>query len=408
MLTYANPLICLSLILLIINPLRSLTVEIMKARNVGGLFISIAALAAIAPQSAAQTPVQLRGCQNFVTSLASQISPVPRVSIAVGPGENRPNGLGVVNWRTSDGAVSGTCLVAPNGEVLEYSKNRATTPPGAGAGLETNWGNRLTGGFDGEVLSGSPVTLFSRPNPSGRPIGQLPPGDQVTFTRSYIDSGVTWLLARGGRGQEGWLDARRVTQRSSGTGGNYGGNPAVEYKWGNDIRPYRDQVTPGAAADVLSRPSRTSSRSVGLVGGGETVTLYRSHTGEGMTWLLARGPRGQEGWINSRRLVQGGNTQAGGSNPQVEYNWGQPIRPYQTQILSSSLLGQLLGAGAPTTLELQSRPSKEQPISYVGKVSASEPVSVTRRFSDGVTDWVLIRGSRGQEGWINSRRLSQY
>jgi SH3-like domain-containing protein len=341
-----------------------------------------------------------------VSSLSGYISTVPRVNILVNPIENRPNGFALVGWRTSDGAVYGNCLVAPNGEVFEYKKDRVGTP-GSNLGVESNWGQRLTGGFTGEVLPGPPVTLYSRPSPSGQPMGQLPGGDQVTFTRTYTDGGVTWYLARGGRGQEGWLDARRVTQRGSGTGGNYGGNPAVEYSWGNNISPYRDQIVPGPALDILNSPSRANARSVGLVGGGENVTVYRSYTGEGTNWLLVKGARGQEGWINSRRLTQS-NAQGGGSNPQVEYNWGQPIRPYQTQVLSSSLLGQLLGAGAPSTLELQSRPNKEQPIRYVGSVSASEPVTVTRRFSDGTVDWVLVRGSRGQEGWLNSRRLSQY
>jgi hypothetical protein len=298
----------------LINHLRSLTVKTMKARNFGGLFIAVATLAAISPQASAQTQAQLRGCQNFVSSLSGYISTVPRVNILVSPLENRTDGLAVVGWRTSDGTVSGNCVVAPNGEVFEYRKDRARRPGGSAGAVDVNWGQRLTGGLTGEILSGPPVTLYSRPNSTGQPIGQLPAGDQVTFVRSYIDGGVTWLLTRGGRGQEGWLDARRVTQRN-----------------GSDS-----------------------------------------------------------------------------SNPQVEGNWGQAIRPYQTQVLSSSLLGQLLGAGAPTTLELQSRPNKEQPIRYVGSVSASEPVTVTRRFSDGTTDWALIRGSRGQEGWINSRRLSQY
>lgn len=174
---------------------------------------------------------------------------------------------------------------------------------------------------------------------------------------------------------------------------NYGNNSNVDYSYGNAVRPYRIDISGNSTRQLLSRPDKNRSDQVGRVNGGESVTIYRTYRDrDDTTWVLVQGSRGQEGWINSRRL-EGGAVGSYGDDPDVNYDFGQEVRPYQTQISA--------GQGR----ELLDRPDRNR-AKVVSTLQGGARVTVykTYRDRDNVT-WALVKGSNGDEGWINSRRL---
>jgi SH3-like domain-containing protein len=172
--------------------------------------------------------------------------------------------------------------------------------------------------------------------------------------------------------------------------GDYGSNPDVQYRWGEEVRPYRARVEGGQARELLDRPNKRNSETVARVTSGEVVIVYRSYVADDTTWVLVRGAKGQEGWINSRRLT--GAKGGYGNNPDVNYDIGQEIRPYRDRIESGS------------ERELLDRPGKNN-VKIVDRVPGGDRVRVYRTHKDSDTAWLLVKGSDGQEGWINSRRL---
>lgn len=187
----------------------------------------------------------------------------------------------------------------------------------------------------------------------------------------------------------------RVTnyQQTNSSGNNFYAD--VEENWGNEVRPFRARVEGSGSLELLNRPTkgRDKGYEIAKVQGGELVRVTRLYRADSdTTWALVTGASGQKGWINSRRLKE-----EQGSSSQVEYNWGKEVRPYQARVERGS------------TLELLNRPSKGRNAgTQVATVSGGERVTVRRTYKDNDgNNWSLIRGSNGQEGWINSRRIDK-
>ncbi|MGI0488242.1 hypothetical protein ACN4EK_22600 [Pantanalinema rosaneae CENA516] len=92
-----------------------------------------------------------------------------------------------------------------------------------------------------------------------------------------------------------------------------------------------------------------------------------------------------------------GTTNPNGSDSadQVTQTLGETVQPYSAKVLSKN------------TLELLSHPNKDQGYE-VAKVKRDELVTVSRSYKDRSGKvWVFITGARGQEGWINSQRLTR-
>jgi hypothetical protein len=237
--------------------------------------------------------------------------------IQITESSSNPAGEFVFNWLMPDGVTSGSCVVSSQGQILEYRRARASSPgfPGGGGGQpDLSWGREVPP-YQGQVVAGGGQRLYIRPLSDSRQIAFANGGEAVTISRTYSDPSSSWVLVRTNSGQQGWLDARNLSQGTSGGGGAYGNNPAVEYNWGQEIRPVQAQVSYGSMGGVIfgtsnyelmNRPDNAqgSGRPVGLVAGGERVTVYRQVAVGQFTWVLVKGSRGQEGWINSRRLIQ--------------------------------------------------------------------------------------------------------
>ncbi|HEY9615792.1 MAG TPA: SH3 domain-containing protein [Microcoleaceae cyanobacterium] len=169
----------------------------------------------------------------------------------------------------------------------------------------------------------------------------------------------------------------------------------VEENWGNKVRPFPARVEGNVPLELMNRPTkgRDKGNEIAKVQGGELVRVTRLYRADSdTTWALVTGASGQEGWINSRRLKE-----EQGSASQVEYNWGKEVRPYRAKVESGG------------TLELLNRPSKGRNAgTQVATVSGGERVTVRRTYKDNDgNNWSLVRGSNGQEGWINSRRIDK-
>ncbi|MGI0487045.1 GW dipeptide domain-containing protein [Pantanalinema rosaneae CENA516] len=182
-------------------------------------------------------------------------------------------------------------------------------------------------------------------------------------------------------------------QQTNSSGGNFYSD--VERNWGGEVRAFRARVEGNASLELMSRPTRGRDKGneVGKVQGGELVTVRRLYRGDNdFTWALVTGSNGQEGWINSRRLQQ-----EQGTASQVEYNWGREVRSYRARVEEGG------------RLELLNRPSKGRNAGkQIASVTGGERVTVRRTYKDNEgNNWSLIRGSNGQEGWINSRRLNR-
>ncbi|MBL1175824.1 GW dipeptide domain-containing protein [Pantanalinema sp. GBBB05] len=182
-------------------------------------------------------------------------------------------------------------------------------------------------------------------------------------------------------------------QKTNTTGGNFYSD--VEENWGNEVRPFRARVEGNVPLELLNRPTKGKDKGyeIAKVQGGELVRVTRLYRADSdTTWALVTGANGQEGWINSRRLQE-----EQGSSSQVEYNWGKEVRPYRAKVEPGG------------TLELLNRPSKGRNAgTQVATVAGGERVTVRRTYKDNEgNNWSLIRGSNGQEGWINSRRIDK-
>lgn len=280
-----------------------------------GLLISATSLAVLVmPLSAqAQTAQQIQNCRKFVGYALEMFNPGTVNGIQVGSSGVTSGGEVSLNWRLTDGSVTGTCVVGPRGQVLEYRRDRRNI--GGGGTVDYSWGREVTP-YSVQLVSGGRRDLLNRPQlQDGRVVGSLNTGERVTVLRTYSDTGNTWLLVRNNYGQEGWLQYDDQTGGNSGSG-NYGNNPAVDYKWGQDVRPFTARVVLGssigeivfgsAGYELLSRPTtgQNQGNPVGLVKGGEQVTVYRSYSEGNPTWLLVKGARGQEGWLPAQRLSQ--------------------------------------------------------------------------------------------------------
>jgi hypothetical protein len=296
-----------------------------------GTILSAAAVAVLALPTATLAqqggPSQFRNCRNVIGFALENFNPAGRVNIT----QSNVNSAGetVLGWELPDGSVSGTCTVNNRGEVVEFRRNRGNVGGNTGGGGGFGGGPDLTFGrdvanFQVQVVQGGSQSLLRRPLADSRAIGSVNPGEVLTVSRTFSDNTGNWYLARNDQGQQGWISSRGVNQSTGGGfgsggfgGGAYGNNVAVDYTLGREIRPTQAQVSPGSnvgsiffgsSYEILNRPNGApgGSRPVGTVTGGEQVTAYRLLNVGGFDWVMLKGSRGQEGWINTRRLLQTG------------------------------------------------------------------------------------------------------
>lgn len=339
--------------------------------------------------ASAQTSEQLRSCRDYVANVPEFSRNVSTSDIDVRGGDSNSREA-TVYWQVRGRRASGYCIVNRRNAVVEYRRQQGggNYDSAQNSDVDDNWGQRVRQ-YRTRVVAGPARELLSRPDRrNAEVVDRVDGGERVTVYRSYRDNDNTiWLLVRGSNNQEGWINSRRL----EGGGGTYGGNPDVDYNYGQDVRPYTTQVASGQARELQDRPTKDRAKTVDRVNGGDQVTVYRSYRdNDNTTWLLVKGPNGQEGWINSRRLE--GESGDYGNNRDVDYNYGRDVRPFRTRVESGA------------ERELLSQPNKNR-AKEVGRVQGGERVTVYRTYSDGDIDWVLVRGSNDQEGWINSQRL---
>jgi hypothetical protein len=280
-----------------------------------GMLASVAAVAVLTLPTvslAQPAPPQVRSCRNFVGRALEMYNQETIRSIQITESSSNPSGEYSLSWQVPDGSASGSCVVSGRGEVLEYRRNRSSGGGfgGGGGQVDLSWGREIPG-YQTQVVSGGGQNLLSRPLPNSRQSGFVNGGETVNVSRSFSDNSGNWFLVRNNQGQQGWISSRSLGQ--SGGGGNYGGNPNIDYNVGRDINPTVAQVGYGnnvgsiifggsTTYELMNRPE--GGRPVGVVNGGERVTAYRFLDNGDSDWVLVRGSRGQEGWILTRRLVQ--------------------------------------------------------------------------------------------------------
>jgi len=223
-------------------------------------------------------------------------------------------------------------------------------------------------------------------------------GDNDDDRRVFID----WRIRQRGDAEgycvvdrRGRVSEFRITQNNSSNS-----DSDLENNYGERIRPpYRARITSDDTT-LVNRPDKGDKRDVAEVDRNERVTVYRRYyeRESRITWLLVQGERGQRGWINSSR-VSGGS--GGGENidddfgnsGNIETNWGRRVRAYRARITSGN-----------TTLV--NRPNKDDK-NDVANVSSNETITVYREYYERESriTWFLVRGERGQGGWINSERV---
>jgi len=258
--------------------------------------------------------------------------------------------------------------------------------------LETNWGNSVRP-YRARIISDN-TTIVNRPDRRNkRDIGEVRRNESITVYRTYYESSsrITWYLIEGSRRQRGWINANRVSSDNDNSS-----NGDLETNWGNSVRPYRARIISDNTT-IVNRPDRRNKRDIGEVRRNESITVYRTYyeSSSRITWYLIEGSRRQRGWINADRVddrVGDGDNDFGEDN-NVETNWGNAVRPYRA----------VIGSDDTTIVNRPNRSNKRD----VERVSRNESITVLRTYyeSSSRITWYLIRGSRGQEGWINSDRV---
>jgi len=344
-------------------------------------------------EAKAQTAGQLQACRNYVVSRQEfRGTPVSAVQV-YGRGYNNSNGnRATVDWRiTRNNDAEGYCVVNRNGRINQFQITQNSVSQSSGR-LETNWGTTVRA-YRARITNGD-ATLVNRPVQNDkRDVARVRNNEEVTVYREYYErnSRITWLLVEGSQRQRGWINSERVTGGDS----NNGNNGDLETNWGRTVNAFRARITSGTAT-LVNRPVRDDKEDIAQVQGGELVTVYREYyeNSSRTTWYLVEGQRRQRGWINAERVGDGDNNDGGSNSRDVEYNWGRSLSRYSAVSNSDATL--------------VNRPVKNDKRD-VAEVSRNEQVTVLREYyeSSSRINWYLVRGRNGQEGWINSERISE-
>lgn len=275
----------------------------MNVNSILSIGIAIASLNLLTQATLAQTSEPVQSCRNYVGNSIPAFRNIPLSEIEVSP-QDTTAGVTTVNWRITSGVASGTCTVAADGKISDFRQNPPAEPINAEThpALEQQWGEDITP-YRGQIEPGSVQRLQSRPGRRNQTTGEISPEELVTVYRRHMDGNTAWVMVRGQLGQAGWINESRLLLLSEDIG-NYGSSSAVEYSWGEEIPPYRTQITNGISFELLHRPIRGEGLPVAPIRGNEGVIVYRTHQDRGLTWALVKGEFGQEGWVNTRRLIR--------------------------------------------------------------------------------------------------------
>ncbi len=356
--------------------------------------LAVTTIATLIPLNAAiaQSVGQLRACRDYVAS-RREFQGIPYSAIQVFDRGSSNSGRAAVDWRINRiRNATGYCIVDRRERVTDF---RITQNSGSGniaGNLETNWGNPVRP-YRARITSDD-TTIVNRPDHRNkRDIGEVRRNESITVYRTYYESSsrITWYLIEGSRRQRGWINANRVSSDNDNSS-----NGDLETNWGNSVRPYRARIISDNTT-IVNRPDRRNKRDIGEVRRNESITVYRTYyeSSSRITWYLIEGSRRQRGWINADRVddrVEDGDNDFGEDN-NVETNWGNAVRPYRA----------VIGSDDTTIVNRPNRSNKRD----VERVSRNESITVLRTYyeSSSRITWYLIRGSRGQEGWINSDRV---
>lgn len=277
----------------------------MKANSTSlSILVAIASINAIAHPVSAQSNNLLQSCQNYVGNSIPAFRNIPMSEIEVSPGSTSPRGVTTVNWQIRSGLAAGTCTVAADGKIEAFRQDTiADNPtPENNPAIEQDWGEEIVP-YRAQVEPGSTQKLQSRPGKRNQVTGEVNGEELVAVYRRHMDKETAWVMVRGELGQAGWINESNLLLLADDVG-NYGSHAGVEYKWGEDISPYRTQITNGISLELLHRPIRGEGLPVSPIRGNERVIVYRTHKDGNLTWALVRGEYGQEGWVNTRRLIR--------------------------------------------------------------------------------------------------------
>jgi hypothetical protein len=181
--------------------------------------LAVLTVTTIASPAFAQTADQLRSCQDFIRDRVPEFSRIRRSDIRVIRSSNyRRNGAATVRWQIPSRGTSGICLVNRQNNVIEFKEDRRYDGQGSYSNLEGNnraveyrWGRSIRP-YLGRISGGS-ATIVDRPlKTEKRDVGRVSDGEQVMVFRTYQDNegDVVWFLIKGSKGQEGWINSRRV------------------------------------------------------------------------------------------------------------------------------------------------------------------------------------------------------
>ncbi len=270
--------------------------------------LAVTTVATLIPINAAiaQSVGQLRACRDYVAS-RREFQGIPYSAIQVFDRGSSNSGRAAVDWRINRiRNATGYCIVDRRERVTDF---RITQNSGSGniaGNLETNWGNSVRP-YRARIISDN-TTIVNRPDRRNkRDIGEVRRNESITVYRTYYESSsrITWYLIEGSRRQRGWINADRVDDRVEDEDNDFGEDSNVETNWGNAVRPYR-AVIGSDDTTIVNRPNRSNKRDVERVSRNESITVLRTYyeSSSRITWYLIRGSRGQEGWINSDRILE--------------------------------------------------------------------------------------------------------
>jgi hypothetical protein len=192
---------------------------IMNAKPILFAAVALVSVISVPLPGMAQSVSQQRACRNYVAN-APGFRNVSFSDIEVLPGEDGGRrGEATVYWRLRGQRASGSCLVSRSGQILRFDGDRGRDDDYyvrnprltyRNRQVEYRWGDEVRRPYGARVNAN--VTLADHPDRDDkRDVADVRDRERVIIFRTYRDRrGTTWLLVQGSRGQEGWINERRL------------------------------------------------------------------------------------------------------------------------------------------------------------------------------------------------------